>query len=241
MNETKNPDVIVLAAGFGRRMLPLTETTPKPLLEAGRRPLIDHVISNCMAEGCNRFAINAHYHADQIAAHVTQLQRRFPFAEFQLSEEPDQPLDTGGGVKKALALLDSDPVLIANADAFWPTGDDKPLARLQQQFSKESDIVLLCAHPARALGFRRSHDFCLAPDKKITNDRGMPVIYTGVALIRRSLFADTPDGPFSLVDLFYKAGDLGRLHGVLLNAPWLHAGDPEALDEIDTMLRDRHK
>jgi len=235
------PDVIVLAAGFGRRMLPLTETTPKPLLEAGRRPLIDHVISNCMAEGCNRFAINAHYHADQIAAHVEKLQRRFPLAEFQLSEEPGAPLDTGGGAKKALSLLDSDPVLIANADAFWPTGDDKPLQRMQHQFAGDADIVLLCAHPGRATGFRRSHDFCLAPDKKITNDRGMPVIYAGVALIGRALFADTPEGPFSLLDLFYKALEEGRLHGVLLDAPWLHAGDPEALAEIDAMLRDRRK
>lgn len=236
MDDRFPPDVILLAAGLGRRMLPFTAKTPKPLIKVGGEALIDRVVANCLAEGCTNFAINTHHHLDKLAAHVDALQARFPQAHFTLSKEQDILLDTGGGAKKAMGLLKSDPVLVLNTDTFWPANSDTPLQRLQAKFAEGADIVLLCATPARAIGFRRSHDFCLAPDKHITADRGMPVIYAGTAMLSRAVLDNAPQGPFSLLDLFYEALEKGTLHGVLLDAPWLHVGDPEAIKEAEIVL-----
>ncbi len=232
------PDAILLAAGLGTRMRPLTDTMPKPLIKVAGMPLIERVLRNCLEEGLSRFVVNAHYHADQIAAFVDAVPVRLPAAQATLSRENDQPLETGGGVKKALTLIDTDPVLAMNTDAFWPQGSDRPIARMQERFARaDADAVLLCVQPHRALGFRRSHDFCLNPKGEITNDQGAPVIFAGAALLSRALFDDTPEGPFSLNMLFERAHQAGRLAGVLLDAPWYHVGDPQALDETNARLK----
>jgi MurNAc alpha-1-phosphate uridylyltransferase len=123
-----------------------------------------------------------------------------------------------------------------NTDAFWPEGSDKPLARMQARYQDAADIVLLCAQPARASGFARSHDFCLDPTGTITRDYGAPVIYAGVALMGRSLFADTPDGAFSLNLLFEAALERESLKGVVLDAPWYHVGDAGGLAAAERAL-----
>ncbi|RUT30317.1 nucleotidyltransferase family protein [Arsenicitalea aurantiaca] len=233
------PDVMLLAAGLGRRMLPLTAHTPKPLLRVGGMALIDHVIEAARAEGCTRFVVNAHHHAGQVLEHVAGVAAEFPALSFQVSHEFETLLETGGGLKKALPLLEGDPILAMNADAFWPVGADAPIARMLERFAEgRADIVLLCVHPHRAIGFRRSHDFCLDPRGRVTRDAGAPVVYAGVALIARSALADTPDGPFSLNLVFDRALEAGRLAGVPLMAPWLHVGDPEAMLEAGRALAD---
>jgi len=230
------PDVMLLAAGLGRRMLPLTETRPKPLLEVGGLPLLDRVASAAAAEGLTHFVVNVHHHADQIRAHLEGLARRHPDWRFRLSEEP-RLLDTGGGLRHALPLLDTDTVLVMNTDAFWLPGADRPLGRLSARLAAgDADIVLLCAQPHRALGFRRGHDFCRDPLGRLSRDAGQPVIYAGVALLRRDLVAAAPAEPFSLYALFIKALDQRRLWGEILDAQWLHVGDPRALAEADAWL-----
>lgn len=236
MPDSEIPDVIVLAAGLGRRMLPLTEQVPKPLIKVAGRALIDRAVDCCAVEGCTRFAINIHYLMPQMRTHIGELAKRYPQAEFAISEESKQLLDSGGGAKKALALTGTDPVLVVNSDAFWVPGQDQSLARLQAQMTDDVDMVLLCVLPSQAKGFRRSHDFCLAPDRHITNDRGAPVIYTGVALVRRAMFADRPEGPFSMLELMDSAREAEKLRGVLLDATWLHVGDPEAIVEAEAAL-----
>lgn len=237
MSDRFPPDVILLAAGLGTRMRPLTDTMPKPLIKVAGKPLIERVMRNCMQEGLTRFVVNAHYRADQIAAFVDAAPMRVPDAELTLSREDDELLETGGGVKKALGIVTSDPVLAMNTDAFWQ-GEDRPIARMQERFARaDADAVLLCVQPHRALGFRRSHDFCLNPKGEITNDQGAPVIFAGAALLSRALFNDTPESPFSLNLVFERAHQAGRLAGVLLDAPWYHVGDPEALDEASTRLK----
>lgn len=232
------PDAILLGAGLGTRLRPLTETRPKPLVPVAGLPLIERVIAPLVAEGVTRFAVNAHHHAEQMAAAVSALPMRFPGCGFALSEERAQLLDTGGGAKKALDLTQSDPVLVANTDAFWRREDDAPLARMAARMDGDPEaIVLLCAHPARSHGFRRSHDFCLDPRGAITLDTGLPVIFAGLTLVGRHWFADAPDTPFSLIRLWKRAQDDGRLRGVLLDAPWFHVGDPQALAEAETALR----
>lgn len=222
------PDVMLLAAGLGTRLRPITETLPKPLVPVAGVPLIERIMANAKAEGAQRFVANAHYRADQILAHFGGL--------LKVSRE-DELLGTGGGVKRALPMLYSDPILVMNTDAFWPAGSDAPIGRMLARFAAgETDMVLLCVHPRDATGFGRSHDFCLSPQGLITRDYGAPVIYGGVALIRRSLFDGTPDGPFSLNDLFEECLERETLSGVALDAPWFHVGDPQALAEAERRL-----
>ncbi|MCR6670772.1 nucleotidyltransferase family protein [Devosia ginsengisoli] len=224
---TRFPDVMLLAAGLGTRLRPVTETIPKPLVPVAGIPLIERIMGNAREEGAKRFVANAHYRADQILAHFGGL--------LKVSREDDL-LGTGGGVKRALPMLHSDPILVMNTDAFWPAGSDRPIARMLARHAGGDDIVLLCVHPRNATGFARSHDFCLAPDGAITRDYGAPVIYAGVALLGKSLFDNTPDRPFSLNDLFEAALERETLHGVVLDAPWFHVGDVAALAEAERLL-----
>jgi N-acetyl-alpha-D-muramate 1-phosphate uridylyltransferase len=227
------PDVMILAAGLGTRMRPLTDATPKPLLKLAGKPLLDRVASLAHAEGATRFVVNAHHHVDQMKPHVMALDASIAGTQFELSVE-ETLLNTGGGLKAALPLLEGDPILVMNADSLWLTGDT-PLTRMVEAY--DGRIVLLCVHPFRATGFtRRSHDFCLAPDGEVTNDRGAPVIYAGSALIPRGLVEAAPDGPFSLFDLFDAALQRGELRGVALGTQWLHIGDPEALVAAEARL-----
>ncbi|KRA96499.1 hypothetical protein ASD83_15415 [Devosia sp. Root685] len=221
------PDVMLLAAGLGTRMRPLTDALPKPLIPVGGIPLIERVMDNARAEGAKRFVANAHYLADQVLAHFGGL--------LKVSRE-DELLGTGGGVKRALPMLHSDPFFVMNTDAFWPAGSDKPLARMIARHTGPQDIVILCVQPRRAAGFSRSHDFCLAPDGLVTRDYGAPVIYGGVLLLGSAGFADTPDGKFSLYPLLEAALERETLKGVVLDAPWFHVGDPTGLAEAERLL-----
>ena len=228
MQETARfPDVMLLAAGLDTRLRPVTETLPKPLVPVAGVPLIERIMANARAEGATRFVANAHYRADQLLAHFGGLLKVNREAEL---------LGTGGGVKAALPMLHSDPFFVMNTDAFWPAGSDAPLQRMQARHAETDDIVLLCVQPHRASGFGRSHDFCLDPMGRITLDYGAPVIYAGVALMGRSLFDETPDGAFSLNRLFEAALERESLKGVVLDAPWFHVGDPEALAAAERAL-----
>lgn len=225
---TRFPDVMLLAAGLGTRLRPITETLPKPLVPVAGVPLIERIMANARAEGARRFVANAHYRADQLLAHFGGL--------LKLSRE-DQLLGTGGGVKHALPMLYTDPILVMNTDAFWPAGADTPITRmLARHAAGDAEIVLLCVHPRNATGFARSHDFCLDPAGRITFDSGAPVIYGGVALLNTNLFAGTPDGAFSLNDLFEACLARETLYGVALDAPWFHVGDPQALADAERQL-----
>ena len=222
------PDVMLLAAGLGMRMRPITDSIPKPLVPVAGVPLIERVMDNAKAEGARRFVANGHYRADQLLAHFGGL--------LKVSREDDL-LDTGGGIKRALPMLASDPILVMNTDAFWPAGSDTPLARLLARFAEgKAEIVLLCVHPRDATGFARSHDFCLAPSGEITRDYGATVIYGGVAVMGKALFANTPEGAFSLNDLFDACLARETLYGVALNAPWFHVGDPAGLAAAERRL-----
>jgi MurNAc alpha-1-phosphate uridylyltransferase len=221
------PDVMLLAAGLGTRLRPLTETVPKPLVPVAGVPLIERIMEAAKAEGAKRFTANAHYRADQILAHFGGL--------LKVSRE-EELLGTGGGVKRALPMLHSDPFFVMNTDAFWPVGSDMPLGRMIARYGNGSEMVLLCVHPRDATGFGRSHDFCLSPQGLVTRDYGAPVIYGGVALVGKKLFEGTPDGAWSLNDLFEQCIERETIFGVALDAPWFHVGDPEALAEAERRL-----
>lgn len=234
------PGVMLLAAGRGVRMAPLTDTLPKPLIEVAGRPLIDRTIDTCTAQGCRSFVVNVHAHAGKMRSHIAALQARHPELRLQISDETDALLETGGGMKKALPLLGTDPVLAANTDSFWLPGDDAPLVRMIAVMDKGFDVVMLVADIDRASGFRGSADLALDGNRVLPPDAaGFPGIYAGRALIRRSAFEDTPMGAFSLYSVFQAAGRSGLLGGVLLDADWLHVGDPGAIVEAEARLAGR--
>jgi MurNAc alpha-1-phosphate uridylyltransferase len=221
---------MLLAAGLGTRLRPTTETQPKPLVPVGGIALIDRVMAAARAEGIVEFAINAHHLADQVVAHFAGHPDVTVLRETNL-------LGTGGGVRNALTVLPDGPILVMNTDSFWPPDRDRPLGRLQDQFRRGGcDFALLCVHPMRATGFARSHDFCLDPHGRVTADSGLPVIYGGVALVSRGLFADAPEDPFSLYRLLEPALAADRVSGTLLGAEWYHVGDPAGRDAVEKAL-----
>lgn len=218
-------------------MRPLTETLPKPLIAVAGTPLLDRVVDNALAEGVNRFAVNAHYHADQIEAAIARLATTHPEAEFQLSDEHEELLDTGGGARKAARLLSADPYFVFNTDAFWPFGTDAPLKRMAEMAAARPEaIVLLCAEPGRSIGYYRQHDFFLGPNGVLSLDGGRPMVFAGVSLLPRHCLEAGPPGAFSVLERFHEAAAEERLLGVLLDAPWLHVGDPKALAAANRLL-----
>jgi MurNAc alpha-1-phosphate uridylyltransferase len=199
------PDVMLLTAGNDKALWPV-----------GGLPLVERVMANAKAEGAKRFIANGLPGDNAMLAHFGGL--------VKVSRE-EQALGSGGGTKQALPMLHADPFLVMATNSFWPAGSDTPLQRMIERPASPGDIFVLCVHPRNAVGFARSHDFCLSPQGLVTRDYGAPVIHAGVTLLSKSLFADTPDGPFDLDLLLNAAMEREALHGVVLDAPWLHVAD----------------
>lgn len=224
------PDVMLLAAGLGTRMRPLTFERPKALIPVCGKPLIDYGIDAAIAEGCSHFVANAHHKGGQIQAHMERLGAALPEFSFAVSSEADRLLDTGGGLRKALHMLESDPVLVLNTDSFWLPGADRPITRMLHAYRRGgTDIVLLCVAPDAASGFRKGADYLIDSDGALGKTEGRPVVYAGAALIARSLAQQGPDVPFSLYRHFETARQAGRLKGIMIETDWFHVGDPQAL------------
>lgn len=224
------PDVMLLAAGLGTRMRPLTFDMPKALVEVAGKPLIDHVIDAVLAEGATRFVVNTHHKAEHLAAHVERLSAALPDISFAISHEKGRLLDTGGGLRKALPLLHTDPVLVMHTDSFWLPRTDRPIARMMAAYAtRDVDAVVLCVRPDRASGYFKGADFLLSPDGTISRMVGRPVVYAGVALISQGLAAQGSDVPFSLHRHFETARDSGRLIGLEIETDWYHVGDSSAI------------
>ncbi|GGK33033.1 nucleotidyltransferase family protein [Salinarimonas ramus] len=228
---------MVLAAGYGRRMRPLTTTTPKPLVRLGGKAMLDHALDRLAAAGVEKAVVNVHYLADLIEAHCA---RRSGPPALVISDERERLLDTGGGVKAALAHLGPGPFLLHNTDSVWIEGPRSNVARLVAHFDPaRMDIALLLAATATSVGFDGPGDFEMDATGRLARrrERGVaPFAYAGVAILSPALFADTPEGPFSLNLLFDRAEREGRLHGLRLDGTWLHVGDPQAHREAEMRL-----
>ena len=225
---------MVLAAGFGERMKPLTDRIPKPLVQVGGKALIDHVLDRLGAVGVERVVVNVHYLADVLQRHLAG--RRSVI----ISDERDRLLETGGGVVKALPLLGPDPFFLVNSDTIWIEGVKPNLARLAEAFeANRMDALLLLAPAATSVGYSGRGDYAMTPDGRLER-RGerqvVPFVYAGAAIFSPALFADAPDGPFSLTRLFARAEGAGRLHGLRLEGMWMHVGTPDAIAEAEAAL-----
>jgi N-acetyl-alpha-D-muramate 1-phosphate uridylyltransferase len=228
---------MILAAGLGTRMRPLTLTRPKPLIDVAGRPLIDHIL-DLLAEACVETAVvNVHYLADLLERHLGQ-RRRAP--RVIVSNERAALLDSGGGVKKALPHLGDAPFYVLNSDSFWIDGPRSNLLRLAQAFDPaRMDLLLLLASTATSTGYDGAGDFAMDAAGVLRRRRErevVPFAYAGVLIVNPLLFSHTPDGAFSLNLLFDKAAAAGRLHGLRLDGAWLHVGTPEAIAAAEDRL-----
>jgi MurNAc alpha-1-phosphate uridylyltransferase len=220
---------MVLAAGLGLRMRPLTEKMPKPLVPVAGQPLLDHVLDRLDQAGVTETVVNVHYLPDQIIDHVAG--RKQP--RVIISDERDQVLGTGGGVVRALPLLGNAPFYHVNSDTLWIDGVRPNLARLAENFDPaRMDILLLMAPTAGSIGYSGRGDYAMLPDGSLLKrkeNQVVPFVYAGAAILSPSIFAGAPKGEFSLTRMFDRAEDQGRLFGLRLDGVWMHVGTPDAI------------
>ena len=220
---------MVLAAGLGVRMRPLTERMPKPLVKVGGKALIDHVLDRLADAGVERAVVNVHHFADQLEKHLARRQR----PRIVIADEREKLLGTGAGVVNALPELGDRPFFHVNSDTIWIDGVKPNLARLADTFDPaEMDALLLLAPTATSIGYAGAGDFVMASDGRLRR-RGenevVPFVYAGTAVFAPALFAGAPHGSFPLTLLFDRAAEAGRLHGLRLEGVWMHIGTPEAV------------
>ena len=226
---------MVLAAGLGTRMRPLTDTQPKPLVKVAGKTLLDHALDRLAEAGVAKAVVNVHHHAEQIEAHVKGRAR----PQVAISDERGELLDTGGGVVKALPLLGPAPFFHMNSDSLWIEGVTPNLPRLAAQFDDGMDILLLLASTTASIGYEGRGDFVMAPDGRLARraEREVaPFVYAGAAMMRPSLFANAPKGKFSLSTTFNQIMEAGRLYGMRLEGTWMHVGTPDAIKAAEAAI-----
>lgn len=230
----------VLAAGLGTRMRHLTRDLPKPLVSVAGRALIDHVLDRIADAGIPKAVVNVHYKADLVAAALAGRTR----PAITISDERGALLDTGGGIVKALPLIEGDACLVHNSDCIWQEGATSNLARLCDAFDPDRmDALLLLTTASGSIGYDGAGDFTMPPDGRLARRlEGMtaPFVFTGASIAHRRLFDGAPAGAFSLNRPWTRAIDRGRLFGVRMEGTWMHVGTPEALAAADALIRARH-
>jgi N-acetyl-alpha-D-muramate 1-phosphate uridylyltransferase len=235
---TKALTAMVLSAGQGERMRPLTLRMPKPLVPLAGRPLIDHVLGRLDAAGVTKAVVNVHYLPDQLETYLRSRDGQRP--KIVISDERNVLLDTGGGAKKALPHLGAGPFFIHNADSVWSEGPSPALPRMLRHWEPRiMDCLLLLAPLSTSIGYGAKGDFSMEPEGRLTR-RGerqvVPFAFAGVSLCDARLFEGSPEGRFSLNLLWNKALANGRLYGIRLDGRWMHVGTPEALAEAETLF-----
>ena len=228
---------MVLAAGFGKRMLPLTKSMPKPMVKVAGETLIDRVLDRLAAAGAARAVVNVHHCGDVLIEHLKH--RATPTIE--ISDERDALLDTGGGIVRALPRLGAEPFFLVNSDTLWIEGASPNLPSLAAVYDDaRMDALLLLAPSAGAVGYSGAGDFVMDPQGAL-HKRGerqiAPFVYAGASILHPRLFDGAPKGPFSLVRSFDEAEANGRLFGLRLDGTWMHVGTPDAILHAEDAIR----
>jgi MurNAc alpha-1-phosphate uridylyltransferase len=231
---------MVMAAGLGKRMRPLTATRPKPLVVVNGRALIDHVFDRLRAGGIERAVVNVHYLADTLEAH---LRNRVSGIDVVVSDERKQLMETGGGIVQARDLIGNDPFLVVNSDNLWVDGPSDAIRMLAARWDDaKMDALLLMVPLARANHHAGQGDFRLAADGKIIGRRQpgklAPFVYTGVQILSPRVIADWPEGPFSTMLFWERAIASGRAYGLVHQGLWFDVGTPAAVGKTEVMLAD---
>lgn len=228
---------MVLAAGLGTRMRPLTALRPKPLISVAGKPLLDHVLDRLRAGGISRVVVNVHYLADAVEAHLA---RAGADLEVIVSDERAHLLETGGGIVHALDRIDDDRFLVANSDNLWIDGPVDAIQLLAERWDEAAmDALLLVVPLARAHCHGGRGDFHMDGDGRLSRRRPgrvAPFVFTGVQLVSRRLFADAPAGAFSTNILWDRAIATGRAFGLVHQGLWFDVGTPEAIPRTEAIL-----
>jgi len=231
---------MVMAAGLGKRMRPLTATRPKPLVEVAGKPLIDHVLDRLRSAGVKRAIVNVHYLADALEAH---LRNRVKGIEIVVSDERPELMETGGGIVQARALIGDQPFVVVNSDNLWIDGPTDAIRLLAEQWDDaRMDALLLMVPLARANNHVGQGDFRLAPDGRITGWRTpgkpAPFVYTGVQILSPRVIRDWPAGPFSTRLFWERAIEAERAYGMVHQGLWFDVGSPAAIGKTEAILAD---
>jgi N-acetyl-alpha-D-muramate 1-phosphate uridylyltransferase len=226
---------MILAAGLGKRMRPLTASQPKPMVRVAGKPLIDHALDRLADAGVAKAVVNVHYLADALEAHV--LARVVP--KVTVSDERALLLETGGGMVKALPQL-PDPFFALNADNIWLDGPKSAFHDLSRRWDPQAmDALLLVVPHARAMNFSGPGDFHMDPLGRLSRRRPgriAPFIYTGIQLVSHRLLRDAPEGPFSTNILWNRATEEGRLYGLSFTGLWFEVGTPQMIRPTEEAL-----
>ncbi len=227
---------MILAAGRGLRMRPITDNTPKPMVHLAGQPLLSHALQRLEAVGVTDIVINTHYLADKIERYY----RKYTGAALIFSREKNL-LETGGGVKFARSMLGEDPFFVINSDAFWLNGPNDALARLASQWSSEQMDALLMLHSTvDAYGYDGIGDFHCKSDGHLlrrSEKEVVPWLFTGIQIIEPTCLDNAPQEPFSLNWLYDRALEHKRLFGIIHDGEWFHIGTPLGLDEAERYLQ----
>ena len=237
---TNVPDTaMVMAAGLGKRMRPLTATRPKPLIEVNGKPLIDHVFDKLRAAGISKAVVNVHYLADVLEAH---LDARSDGLAIKVSDERELLLETGGGLVRAAPLIDCDPFFAINSDNYWLDGPTDTLRLLASQWDEAAmDALLLLVPHARACNHRGLGDFHMDRFGRLqrrNRSKVAPYVFTGIQLVSKRLLRDAPDGPFSTNVFWDRAIAEGRGYGAVHQGLWFDVGTPASVRATESALAD---
>jgi MurNAc alpha-1-phosphate uridylyltransferase len=235
MTRLASDTAMVMAAGLGTRMRPLTNDRPKPLVQVAGKPLIDHALDRLAEAGVARAVVNVHHFGDAVEVHLRD--RTAP--AIAISDERDQLLETGGGLIRAQGLL-PDPFFCVNSDNVWLDGPTDAFHQLSAAWDAERmDALLLLVSHSRASNFRGKGDFHMDGKGRLTRRRSgriAPFIFTGIQLIAKRLLRDAPQGPFSTNLLWTRAIEEGRLYGTAFTGEWFEVGDPQAIPPTEAAL-----
>ncbi|WP_245620072.1 nucleotidyltransferase family protein [Phenylobacterium immobile] len=228
---------MVLAAGVGSRMRPLTDDRPKALVQVAGRALIDRVLDELVAAGVSRAVVNVHHFADQMEAHLAG--RRD--LEIVISDERAGLLDSGGGLAEARPLLGEDPIFVANIDSIWLAAGEAPLQTLVRAWRPEAmDLLMLLVERGQGIGFDGPAGFFKDDANRLTHSTGAdaitPFANTGFGILKPQILDGAPAGAFAIQPIWRRLQAEGRLHGVVMDAFWMHVGDPAARDAAEAKL-----
>jgi MurNAc alpha-1-phosphate uridylyltransferase len=228
---------MIMAAGLGKRMRPLTATKPKPLIEVGGKALLDHVLERLRVAGVKKVVVNVHYLADALEAHLASREHGF---EVVISDERNLLMETGGGLVQAAPLIDCDPFLALNSDNLWVDGPADTLKLLASHWDDaKMDALLLLVPLARALNHKGMGDFHMGRTGRIRRrDRShvAPFVFTGIQMVSKRLLRDAPPGPFSTNILWDRAIEEGRCFGAVHQGLWFDVGTPQSIQMTETAL-----
>ena len=229
---------MIMAAGLGKRMRPLTATRPKPLIEVGGKALLDHVLEKLRAAGVRKVVVNVHYLADALEAHLAS---RAHGLDVVISNERDLLLETGGGLVRAAPLIDADPFLALNSDNLWVDGPADTLKLLASHWDDaKMDALLLLVPLARALNHKGMGDFHMTRTGRLRRRQRShvaPFVFTGIQMMSKRLLRDAPKGPFSTNILWDRAIEEGRCFGAVHQGLWFDVGTPKSIPLTEAALQ----